>query len=126
MSDVECAVCVNETDGRAEGRADAAALGDHIVFEPTNQPHARCFLDDDEAQATSERRTRPVDVRRGRAILCMRPRVGLHTLSVSNFPDKPDVAGSATASATYFFDCKISCKVSQRRNYTAIRCNVDA
>lgn len=63
---VEGVVRLDETDRRAHGDTDAAALDDHVVLEPANQPYARRFMDDDEPQAMLDGRGRPVDLdRRG-------------------------------------------------------------
>lgn len=75
---VERAVSLDEIDGGADGRTDAAALDHHIMFEPTDQPDARRFLNDDQPQAPPDWRARSFDVGRRRVIVCMGPTGGLH------------------------------------------------
>ena len=118
MSPIECVVSLDKADGRAHGGADAAAFDHQIMFEPTDQPDAGRFVNNDEPQATPDWRARWFDVKRRRVIVYMRQTGGLHLGRLSNFDDTPNIVSNAVASVTYDFDCQVNCKVSRRRNYT--------
>ena len=68
---------LDKADGRAHGGADAAALDHDIMFEPMDQPGARCFVNDDEPEATPDWRAGSFDVgRRKSGVVCMGPTGG--------------------------------------------------
>ena len=69
MTRVEGIVGLDKTDGRPHSGADAAAFGQHIMFEPADQPDAGRFLNNDETQATPDWRSRSFDVGRRRVIV---------------------------------------------------------